>query len=66
MDYAKVCVILDLKSTLPEEIKLNIGEDRFVKANIKYEWKPWKCSICHYFGHDVKICGDRTVHLSRS
>ncbi|KAL2237583.1 UNVERIFIED_CONTAM: hypothetical protein Sindi_0950000 [Sesamum indicum] len=60
LDFARVCVILDVTSNLPKHIIImtpdeNGGESP-CKVDVEYEWLPQKCQRCMTMGHSDKEC----------
>ncbi|KAL2226350.1 UNVERIFIED_CONTAM: hypothetical protein Sindi_1993700, partial [Sesamum indicum] len=60
LDFARVCVILDVSSKLPKHLVLLMpmedGTEVPCKVDVKYEWLPIKCRACMSLGHDAKTC----------
>ncbi|KAH9298810.1 hypothetical protein KI387_030492, partial [Taxus chinensis] len=55
MVYAWMCVYVDMNQPLPANILLEIGEERW-EQQIDYENIPFRCHLCHEYGHLVKDC----------
>ncbi|KAL2228566.1 UNVERIFIED_CONTAM: hypothetical protein Sindi_1836300 [Sesamum indicum] len=60
LDLARVCVMLDVSSTLPKHIIIMMpnedGGETPCKINVEYEWQPPKCTSCMMLGHTAKMC----------
>ncbi|KAI8554240.1 hypothetical protein RHMOL_Rhmol05G0083100 [Rhododendron molle] len=56
MNFAKVCVEVNLDSSFPESIDLYCPNGDTVLVNIKYPWLPFKCMGCRIFGHSDAYC----------
>ncbi|KAL2235481.1 UNVERIFIED_CONTAM: hypothetical protein Sindi_1280300 [Sesamum indicum] len=60
LDFARVCVMLDVRSTLPKHIIImTLDEERgeiLCKIDVEYEWIPPKCTSCMTLGHSAKDC----------
>ena len=55
LSYACICVELNVDSTMPTEITVNLrGEELIV--TVTYEWKQRKCNKCRSFGHSQSTC----------
>ncbi|KAH9327048.1 hypothetical protein KI387_007226 [Taxus chinensis] len=55
MIYARICVLMDLNNPLPAKISLEIETDKWEQM-VDYENIPFRCRICHEYGHLVKDC----------
>ncbi|KAL2226610.1 UNVERIFIED_CONTAM: hypothetical protein Sindi_2019700 [Sesamum indicum] len=60
LDFARVCVMLDVSSKLPKHIIIMMpkeeGGEITCKINVEYEWLPPKCTSCMTLGHMAKVC----------
>ncbi|KAL2248006.1 UNVERIFIED_CONTAM: hypothetical protein Sindi_2652900 [Sesamum indicum] len=60
LDFARVCVMLDVTSNLPKHIIIMIpdedGGESPCKVDVEYEWIPPKCKSCTTLGHSTKEC----------
>ncbi|KAL0401041.1 UNVERIFIED_CONTAM: hypothetical protein Slati_4134000 [Sesamum latifolium] len=60
LDFARVCVMLDISSTLPKHIVVMIpkadGREAPFRVDVEYEWLPPKCTACNSLGHRTKEC----------
>ncbi|KAL0455474.1 UNVERIFIED_CONTAM: hypothetical protein Slati_0886600 [Sesamum latifolium] len=60
LDFARVCVMLDISSTLPKHIVVLIpkedGGEAPCRVDVEYEWLPPKCTTCNSLGHRTKEC----------
>ena len=55
MTYAHICVYMDLSKDLPKAISLNWEDEEWIQ-NIDYEQLPFRCRICHEYGHFGRNC----------
>ncbi|KAL2251904.1 UNVERIFIED_CONTAM: hypothetical protein Sindi_2312700 [Sesamum indicum] len=60
LDFARVCVMLDVSSNLPKHIIIMTpdeeGGETPCKIDVEYEWIPPKCTSCLMLGHSAKDC----------
>ncbi|XP_011075697.1 uncharacterized protein LOC105160128 [Sesamum indicum] len=60
LDFAHVCVMLDVSSKLPKHIIIMMpkeeGGEITCKIDVEYEWLPPKCTSCMTLGHMAKVC----------
>ncbi|KAI8573389.1 hypothetical protein RHMOL_Rhmol01G0273400 [Rhododendron molle] len=56
LNYAKICVEIDVNSELPESFDVVLANGACFTINVWYPWRPLKCSKCHVFGH--RTCQD--------
>ena len=60
LDFARVCVMLDVSSNLPKHIIIMTpdeeGGETPCKIDVEYEWLPSKCTSCMTLGHSAKDC----------
>ncbi|KAL2249913.1 UNVERIFIED_CONTAM: hypothetical protein Sindi_2465000 [Sesamum indicum] len=60
LDFARVCVMLDISSKLPNHITIMTPDDDCgeypCKVDVEYEWVLPKCTSCMTLGHSVKDC----------
>ncbi|KAL0453885.1 UNVERIFIED_CONTAM: LINE-1 retrotransposable element O protein [Sesamum latifolium] len=60
LDFARVCVMLDISSTLPKHIVIMVpkedGSESACKVDVEYEWLPPKCTTCMSLGHATRMC----------
>jgi len=55
INYARVCIEIDLKHQPPSEIcVMNAGE--LLTVPVVYERLPKYCSHCHHLGHEENVC----------
>ncbi|KAL0386699.1 UNVERIFIED_CONTAM: hypothetical protein Slati_4586900 [Sesamum latifolium] len=58
LDFARVCVMLDISSKLPKHIVIMVpkeeGGESACKVDVEYEWLPPKCNACMSLGHPTK------------
>ncbi|KAK4382249.1 hypothetical protein Sango_2890300 [Sesamum angolense] len=62
LDFARVCVMLDISSTLPKHLITMMpkedGTEVPCKVEVEYEWVPPKCKNCMSLGHASTACPD--------
>ncbi|KAL0444980.1 UNVERIFIED_CONTAM: hypothetical protein Slati_2220700 [Sesamum latifolium] len=60
LDFARVCVMLDICLKLPKHIVIMVpsedGSESACKVDVEYEWLPPKCNACMTLGHSTKEC----------
>ncbi|KAL0284585.1 UNVERIFIED_CONTAM: hypothetical protein Sradi_7193200 [Sesamum radiatum] len=60
LDFARVCVMLDINSKLPRHLVIMVphddGSESPCKVDIEYEWLPPKCTTCMSLGHSTAGC----------
>ncbi|KAL2240832.1 UNVERIFIED_CONTAM: hypothetical protein Sindi_0724400 [Sesamum indicum] len=60
LDFARVCVMLDITSQLPKHIIIMTpdeeGRETPCKVDVEYEWVPPKCTGCMSLGHSITDC----------
>ncbi|KAK4384323.1 hypothetical protein Sango_3072300 [Sesamum angolense] len=60
LDFARVCVMLNVSSKLPKHIVIMMpnehGGESACKVDVEYEWLPPKCTNCTSLGHATKEC----------
>ncbi|KAL0373954.1 UNVERIFIED_CONTAM: hypothetical protein Sradi_3311100 [Sesamum radiatum] len=60
LDFAYVCVLLDISSKLPKHIVIMVpqedGHETACKVDVEYEWLAPKCNPCISVGHATKAC----------
>ncbi|KAK4384411.1 hypothetical protein Sango_3063500 [Sesamum angolense] len=60
LDFARVCVMLNVNSKLPKHIVIMMpnehGGESACKVDVEYEWLPPKCTNCTSLGHANKEC----------
>ncbi|KAL0284814.1 UNVERIFIED_CONTAM: hypothetical protein Sradi_7188200 [Sesamum radiatum] len=60
LDFARVCIMLDISSKLPKHIVIMVphddGGETACKVDVEYEWLPPKCTACMSLGHSTKGC----------
>ena len=52
---ARICVEVDLGRGLPEAIKLKVDDWCHIQQ-LDYEQIPFKCKVCHEYGHFANRC----------
>ncbi|KAL0291137.1 UNVERIFIED_CONTAM: hypothetical protein Sradi_7033400 [Sesamum radiatum] len=69
LDFARVCIMLDISSKLPKHIVIMVphddGGETACKVDVEYEWLPPKCTACMSLGHSTKGSHDETKTTSR-
>ncbi|KAL0439770.1 UNVERIFIED_CONTAM: LINE-1 reverse transcriptase [Sesamum latifolium] len=62
LDFARVCVMLDISSTLPKHIVIMVpkedGSESACKVDVEYEWLPPKCTTCGCYEEGAGTEGD--------
>lgn len=53
--YARICVYMNLANPLPENIEIEY-HDEIWNQPIDYEHIPFRCRICHEYGHLYRQC----------
>ncbi|KAL2226586.1 UNVERIFIED_CONTAM: hypothetical protein Sindi_2017300 [Sesamum indicum] len=60
LDFARVCIMLDITSKLPNHIIIMTPDERGgetpCKVDVEDEWVPPKCTGCMSLGHSIKDC----------
>ncbi|KAK4400547.1 hypothetical protein Sango_1160800 [Sesamum angolense] len=60
LEFARVCVMLNVNSKLPKHIVIMMpnehGGKSACKVDVEYEWLPPKCTNCTSLGHATKDC----------
>ncbi|KAK4383903.1 hypothetical protein Sango_3110400 [Sesamum angolense] len=60
LDFARVCVMLNVSSKLPKHIVIMMPKEHrgelACKVDVEYEWLPPKCTNCTSLGHATKEC----------
>ncbi|KAK4384300.1 hypothetical protein Sango_3074400 [Sesamum angolense] len=60
LDFAHVCVMLDISSTLLKQLIIMMlkedGNEVPCKVEVEYEWVPPKCKHCMSLGHTTATC----------
>lgn len=61
LDYARVCVVIDIHSKIRDHIVMmlpsELGEfNGTCKIGVEYEWRPPLCLLCQSFGHKDISC----------
>eukprot|EP00253_Pinus_taeda_P010874 PITA_10874 len=62
--YARICVYINLADPLPENVKVGY-HDTIWKQPIDYEHIPFRCHICHEYGHLYRQCSLNKEEESR-
>jgi len=55
ISYARICVYMDLSKELPEAIRLNWEDEEWIQP-LDYEQLPFRCRLCHDYGHLGRNC----------
>ena len=53
--YTGICVEVDIEKGLPEAINLSM-EGWIHLQTVDYKQIPFKCKVCHEYGHFSKFC----------
>ncbi|KAL0449165.1 UNVERIFIED_CONTAM: hypothetical protein Slati_1472900 [Sesamum latifolium] len=63
LNFARVCVMLDVSSTLPKHIVIlaptKDGGEVPCRVDVEYEWIPPKCKECRFLGHRMADCTNK-------
>lgn len=57
VQYAKVCLEVDLGDKLPKEIMVDIESIGEITMCVEYPWRPVVCPSYPRFGHSEQDCG---------
>ncbi|KAF8402089.1 hypothetical protein HHK36_013041 [Tetracentron sinense] len=66
LSFARVCIEVDAAKPLKTEVKIKIGEGKFLIQKVLYDWKPIRCSKCLSFGHSDSHCLSVSTWLPKS
>ncbi|KAL2246371.1 UNVERIFIED_CONTAM: hypothetical protein Sindi_2905300, partial [Sesamum indicum] len=70
LDFARVCVMLDVTSNLPKHISIMTphedGGESPYKVDVEYEWLPPKCTSCMTLGYSAKECALNKTKQAKS
>lgn len=58
---ARICVEVDLLKGLPEAIKIKVDQWTHIQK-LDYEKIPFKCKVCHEYGHFANSCLKKVKH----
>ncbi|KAK8677810.1 hypothetical protein V6N13_143333 [Hibiscus sabdariffa] len=61
LEFAKICVEVDAKFTLPSSVLVDLGDDNVIDVGVELVWAPPKCSHCSIFGHLEEKCARSVV-----
>ncbi|KAK8602779.1 hypothetical protein V6N13_084982 [Hibiscus sabdariffa] len=61
LEFAKICVEVDAKFTLPSSVLVDLGDDNVIAVGVELVWAPPKCSHCSIFGHLEEKCARSVV-----
>ncbi|XP_039059352.1 uncharacterized protein LOC120203059 [Hibiscus syriacus] len=56
LEFAKLCVEIDVGSVLPDVIHVMLKDGTFVEIEVHVPWMPQSCATCKVFGHHVSSC----------
>ncbi|KAK8683648.1 hypothetical protein V6N13_039702 [Hibiscus sabdariffa] len=56
LEYAKICVEVSAKSSLPESILVDLGEGHSIHVSVELVWASPRCSHCSILGHSDETC----------
>ncbi|KAJ8759633.1 hypothetical protein K2173_009280 [Erythroxylum novogranatense] len=63
LDYAKVCVEIDVVADIPKTIYVVLRDGTICSVWVAIPWMPLKCDACKVFGHAVKGCPKKTKQV---
>ena len=55
ISYAQICVEVDLNNPLPDSMEIFLGPSSWIQQ-LDYETLPFRCRICHEYGHLLRKC----------
>jgi hypothetical protein len=55
ISYARICVEVDLTNPLPDSMEIRLGSSSWIQQ-LDYETLPFRCRICHEYGHLLRKC----------
>ena len=55
ISYARICVEVDLNNPLPDSMEICLGSSSWIQQ-LDYETLPFRCRICHEYGHLLRKC----------
>ena len=58
--FARICVYMDLSRELPEAISLNWEDEEWIQP-LDYEQLPFRCRLCHEYGHFGRNCPNASL-----
>jgi len=61
---ARICVKVDLARGVPEAIKIKVDEWMHIQQ-LDYEQIPFKCKVCHEYGHFANRCTTRKMKVKK-
>ncbi|KAK8649835.1 hypothetical protein V6N13_139489 [Hibiscus sabdariffa] len=61
LEFAKICVEVDAKFTLPSFILVDLGDNNVIPVGAELVWAPPNCSHCSIFGHLEEKCAKTLV-----
>lgn len=56
LSYARVCVEIEVRDSLPSSFCLRLSSGKEVEIKVQYPWKPLQCLECKVFGHSGDGC----------
>ncbi|GAV92423.1 DUF4283 domain-containing protein/zf-CCHC_4 domain-containing protein, partial [Cephalotus follicularis] len=56
LSFARVCVEMDVASSFPHNITVEIGDGITIDIGVEYPWRPASCSLCRVFEHSNRNC----------
>ncbi|PKI39155.1 hypothetical protein CRG98_040456 [Punica granatum] len=70
LDYAKVCVEVEVENEIPQFLSVDLGNGYIVEVLVDIPWMPDKCDRCKVFGHrcnntiEVALAAAPAAHLA--
>ena len=64
LHYARLLVEMPIAGPFPKFIEFFNADDELIRQEVKYEWKPIKCTHCHMLGHEAIVCRKKSARLA--
>ncbi|PKI32709.1 hypothetical protein CRG98_046883 [Punica granatum] len=61
LDYAKVCIEVEVEKEIPEFLTVDLGDNYTVNVLVDVPWLPEKCDRCKAFGHRCNNAAERPL-----
>ncbi|XP_031387323.1 uncharacterized protein LOC116200633 [Punica granatum] len=66
LDYAKVCIEVEVEKEIPEFLTVDLGDNYTVNVLVDVPWLPEKCDRCKAFGHRCNNAAERPLEAGQS